>query len=119
MGSGDYGPRFGCAAPLGSARGCVKRGPDSVGARPSRGLFTAPLANILPGKVVLVNHAAMEGDRIARATARIVAAMRRIETAAQRPGDGDPELARKYQNLRSETGAALAELDRLIGSLEP
>jgi len=74
----------------------------------------------LPGKAVLVNHAAMEGDRIARATARIEAAARRIEAAAQRPGagDGDPDLARKYQSLRTETGQALAELDRLIGSLE-
>jgi hypothetical protein len=62
----------------------------------------------------------MEGDRIARATARIEAAARRIEAAAQRPaGGGDPELARKYQTLRSEAGEALAELDRLIGSLEP
>jgi hypothetical protein len=71
----------------------------------------------LPGKAVLVNHAKMEGDRIARATARIEAAARRIEAAARRPG-GDPELAGKYDALRSETGAALAEIDRLIGSLE-
>jgi len=63
----------------------------------------------------------MEGDRTARARARIDAAIRRIEAAAQRSGagDGDPELARKYQTLRSEAGAALTELDRLIGSLEP
>ena len=63
----------------------------------------------------------MEGDRIARATARIEAAARRIEAAAQRPasGSGDPELEYKYRALRSEAGAALAELDRLIGSLEP
>jgi hypothetical protein len=63
----------------------------------------------------------MEGDRTARATARIEAAIRRIEAAAQRSGaaDGDPELARKYQNLRSQAGEALAELDRVIGSLEP
>ena len=62
----------------------------------------------------------MAGDRIARATARIEAAARRIETAAQYPsGDGgDPELAARYQALRSEAGEALAELDRLIGSLE-
>ena len=121
MGSGDWGPRFGCAVPLGSARRCVKRGPGSFGASLSRGLFTAPLANILPGNAVLVNHAAMEGDRIDRATARIDAAIRRIEAAAGRAAsrDGDAELARKYQNLRSETGATLAELDRLIGSLEP
>ena len=63
----------------------------------------------------------MSGDRIARATARIEAAARRIEAAAQAPsGDdgGDPELAARYQALRSEAGEALAELDRLIGSLE-
>ena len=74
----------------------------------------------MPGKAVFVNHAAMAGDRIARATARIEAAARRIEAAAaQSGGGGDPELARKYQALRGETGEALAELDRLIGSLEP
>lgn len=62
----------------------------------------------------------MEGDRIARATARIEAAARRIEAAAQRPAssEGDPELERKYLILRSEAGDALTELDRLIGSLE-
>lgn len=61
----------------------------------------------------------MSADRIARATARIEAAARRIEAAAQRPGGGgDPALAERYDALRSEAGAALAELDRLIGSLE-
>jgi hypothetical protein len=73
----------------------------------------------LPGKADLVNHVAMEGDRIARATARIEAAARRIEAAVGTSGGGDPELARKYQELRTEAGEALAELDRLIGSLEP
>jgi hypothetical protein len=71
----------------------------------------------LPGKALLINHAAMEGDRIARATARIEAAARRIEAAAQHSAGGDPELASKYHALRSETGEALAELDRVIGSL--
>ena len=67
----------------------------------------------------------MEGDRIARATARIEAAARRIEAAAQQSAgalrqaqDDRPDLAAKYEALRSETGEALAELDRLIGSLE-
>ena len=66
----------------------------------------------------------MDGDRIARAMARIEAAAQRIEAAARsRSGataqpEGDPELARKYEALRSEAGAALADLDRLIGSLE-
>ena len=63
----------------------------------------------------------MSGDRIARATARIEAAAKRIEAAAQRSsGDsgGDAELTARYQALRGEAGAALAELDALIGSLE-
>ena len=62
----------------------------------------------------------MEEDRIARALARIEAAAGRIE-AARGPaaGDpGDPQLARKHDALRREAGAALAELDRLIGSLD-
>lgn len=63
----------------------------------------------------------MDGDRIARALARIEAAAGRIEAAAKAPprSDGDPALARKYDTLRRETGAALAELDELIGSLRP
>ena len=62
----------------------------------------------------------MDGDRIARALARIEAAASRIEAAAQAPSSaaGDAELARKYQALRGEAGAALAELDQLIGTLE-
>ena len=66
----------------------------------------------------------MDGDRIERAISRIEAASRRIEAAASRSGPsmssaGDPELQRKYDFLRREAGAALAELDRLIGGLEP
>jgi hypothetical protein len=64
----------------------------------------------------------MAGDRIAQALARIEAAAGRIEAAAGRPasapGAGDAELARKYAALRGEAGAALADLDRLIGTLE-
>jgi hypothetical protein len=62
----------------------------------------------------------MQDERSARAVARIEAAASRIERATQVPPahGGDPELARKYEALRSEAGAALAELDRLIGSLE-
>ena len=61
----------------------------------------------------------MEEDRIARALARIEAAAGRIE-AVGRPagGNGDPELEARYAALRRETGAALAELDRLIGTLD-
>jgi hypothetical protein len=62
----------------------------------------------------------MAGDRIAQALAQIDAAAERIETAAANPAAtaGDAELVRKYDTLRREAGAALAELDRLIGSLE-
>jgi hypothetical protein len=65
----------------------------------------------------------MEGDRIARALSRIEAAAARIESAAARPvrtpsPAGDPQLERKHAALRSETSAALQELDRLIGTLE-
>jgi len=64
----------------------------------------------------------MAGDRIARALARIDAAAGRIEVAARgvapTTGGGDAELAHKYENLRHEAGAALAELDRLIGALD-
>lgn len=64
----------------------------------------------------------MAGDRIAQALARIEAAASRIEVAAERagaaPGGAEPELSRKYEALRHEAGAALAELDRLIRSLD-
>lgn len=66
----------------------------------------------------------MEGERILRALSRIEAAAARIERAAhelpsQSDPPSDPELERRYDKLRQETGAALAELDRLIGALEP
>jgi hypothetical protein len=60
----------------------------------------------------------MDGERIARALARIDAAARRIEAAAQPRHGDDGEVHRKYQALRTEAGAALAELDALIGSLD-
>jgi len=60
----------------------------------------------------------MAGDRIAQALARIEAAAGRIEAAAGMPAAGDAELARKYESLRREAGAALTDLDRLIGSLD-
>ncbi len=59
----------------------------------------------------------MEGDRIAKALARIEAAAGRIEAAAARPTAGDSELARRHEALRTEAGAALADLDRLIGRI--
>ena len=61
----------------------------------------------------------MDGDRIEKALARIEAASQRIEAAASRGGSGgDPQLQTRYEALRSEAGAALAELDRLLGALE-
>ena len=60
----------------------------------------------------------MSGDRIARALARIETAASRIEAAAPLAGASDPELARKYEALRLETGRALTELDQLIGQFE-
>jgi hypothetical protein len=63
----------------------------------------------------------MDGERISRALARIGAAVSRIEAATRASASQRPDgsyLAIKYQALRTETGAALAELDQLIGSLE-
>ena len=64
----------------------------------------------------------MDGDRIRQALARIEAASQRIGAAATRPsassGDGESDLARRHAALRSETGAALRDLDRLIEGLE-
>jgi hypothetical protein len=68
----------------------------------------------------------MDGERISRALDRIEAAASRIEAAASQgdlvaPARSQPDngyLAIKYQTLRNETGAAMAELDKLIGSLE-
>jgi hypothetical protein len=62
----------------------------------------------------------MAGDRIAQALARIDTAAGRIEAAARRPAPSaaDPKLVRKYEALRREAGAALAELDRVIGALD-
>ncbi len=59
----------------------------------------------------------MNGDRIARALARIESASGRIEAAAPRVQASDPELSRKYEALRDETGRALADLDQLIGQI--
>jgi hypothetical protein len=69
----------------------------------------------------------MDGDRIERAMARIEAASRRIEAAAANPAGGAlrqaqgdrTDLERKHAALRDEAGSALAELDRLLGALEP
>jgi hypothetical protein len=60
----------------------------------------------------------MSGDRIARALARIEAAAERIEAAANTLALPDPALERRYLALRREAAEALAEIDRLIGTLE-
>ena len=64
----------------------------------------------------------MEAERINRALARIEAAGARIETAAgellAREPAADADLVRRHEDLRSEAGAALAELDELIGELD-
>jgi hypothetical protein len=66
----------------------------------------------------------MAGERIQRALARIEAAAARIDRAGSQRAlvsspVGDPELEHKYHALRDEAGAALADLDRLLGALEP
>jgi len=60
----------------------------------------------------------MEGDRIARALARIEAASARIEAAAARGAASDPALQARYDRLRDEAEHALAEVDALIRALE-
>lgn len=64
--------------------------------------------------------------RIAQAIARIEAAAGRIEAAAASlrsqgvaggPGS-DPELEARYAALQREAGAALQQLDQLLGTLE-
>ena len=90
--------------------------------RADEGLFTASAANALPVKALSRKRSIMAGDRIAQAMARIDAAAGRIESAAGKPasspGAGDAELARKYESLRHQAQAALAELDQVIGALD-
>jgi len=58
----------------------------------------------------------MERDRISEALARIDAATARIDAVSRAPR-ADGELQARHDRLREETSAALAELDRLIGTL--
>jgi hypothetical protein len=61
----------------------------------------------------------MAGDRSERALARIEAAMRRIELAAQSsPESVNVDAEQRYRQLWTATSGALAEIDQLIGSLE-
>lgn len=60
----------------------------------------------------------MDRERIDKALARIEAAAARIEAAAAQPSGPEPELARKYAELRARVGNSLHELDALIGALQ-
>jgi len=60
----------------------------------------------------------MDGDRIARALARIEAAASRIEAAGYTGAGGDPLMEARYIALRKEADFALSEVDRLIEALE-
>ena len=59
----------------------------------------------------------MEADRIAAAMARIDTAVARLEAVAARPAPAAVPQD-QHDRLREETAAALAQLNRLIGSLE-
>ena len=61
----------------------------------------------------------MEGDRIARALARIEAASARIEAAAGERAASDPNLQARYDRLRREAEGVLEDVDALIESLAP
>ncbi|MEQ1540976.1 MAG: hypothetical protein HOO94_04015 [Novosphingobium sp.] len=61
----------------------------------------------------------MDGDRTARAKARIEAALARIEAAAQTAGsnsgsDGLGQLQARHDRLRAAVQDSLAQLDQLI-----
>lgn len=69
-------------------------------------------------------------ERIAKALARIEAAVQRIEQAKAAPGlpfdayankkraSGDPELQKRYDFLQSETGEALKQIEHVLAKLE-
>lgn len=108
------------AASLADGPPPVKHSPGKPDAADAE-LFTAFSVKALPDMAQLASVAPMDGDRVRQALARIEAASHRIEAVAARPtatAPGDPDLERRHANLRSETGAALRELDRLIESLE-
>lgn len=60
----------------------------------------------------------MDGDRTARAVARIEAALARIEAAARHPrlsaAEPDTALAARHALLRDAVGRSLSQLDQLI-----
>lgn len=84
----------------------------------------SPLFTALPGKALPLGDIAdkkvgMDKDRLARAMARIEAATTRIEAAAGPLLAGDAQLQARFDHLRSETGAALVDLDALLAKLAP
>ncbi|MEO6152641.1 MAG: hypothetical protein ABIT09_04270 [Croceibacterium sp.] len=63
--------------------------------------------------------AAMAGERTARVQARIEAALRRIELAAQQPARlPDSELEQRFHDLWTRTNAALGDIDGLIAAID-
>jgi hypothetical protein len=77
-------------------------------------MFTGLRGKPLHRRPIRTNATIMNGDRIALALVRIASASSRIESAAGRAQAPDPDLSRKYETLREETGRALADLDHLI-----
>lgn len=65
------------------------------------------------------NSLGMDGDRIAKALARIEAASTRIEAAAGQRPPSDPHLQARYDKLRAETETAMIQVEAMIRSLEP
>lgn len=62
----------------------------------------------------------MANDRVKQALSRIEAAVDRIEARIAHPGPeashADATLAERHERLRARTAAALARLDRLLGT---
>jgi hypothetical protein len=57
----------------------------------------------------------MVGQRLIVAIGRIERALSRLEQApAPLTGDGDAELSERHEKLKSETRAAIAEIDRIL-----
>ncbi len=73
-----------------------------------------------------ISPAIMDDDRISKAVGRIEQALALIETQAALTGSGaraaaggDAELSARHEALRDSVSASLAELDSLIGEIEP
>ena len=81
-----------------------------------RVIHSLPLQTFADARLESIS-ANMEGDRIAQALARIEAASNRIEAAAKQRTGSDPQLQVRYDRLRGEANAALAEVEALIEDL--